>query len=194
MTATAKAIFAMAIAAGLTASAAPAAENQPKTDAVAKIIAPTPGEKVCFRRVYEAAHLRAHRKQTVAELTFLLRVVGYSAAGDIMRENPDHIVFNFALSARRRGAQKPMQTAGDCHGADRAACVVDCDGGEAFIEKPASGDGLIMRLEGEGIAFGNDCDSTRGVFLTPGADDKLFELEKAPWDFCAKLEKEMLGE
>ena len=168
-------IFVSALAAGLTATAASA--KSPETAAVAAIIAPTPGAKLCFRRVYDAAHLRGHPHQKVREMTLLLRVVGYDAHGNNLREKPDHIAFNFALAVRRRGDRKLMTTAGDCSGGERAMCAVDCDGGAAFIEKPASGDGLVLKLEGEGIAFGNDCDTTRGVFLPPGEDDKAFLLD-----------------
>ncbi len=50
-----------------------------------------------------------------------------------------------------------------------------------------------IRLQGEGIAFGNDCDTTRGVFVGPGADDGVFELAPAPFASCQSLEKETLG-
>lgn len=187
--------FVAALAAGLTAAPALAASgNGPETAAVARIIAPAPGAKLCYRRVYDKAHLREHPRQKVTELTFLLRVAGYDAQGNNVRDKPHHIAFKFALSVRRRGDSKLMATAGDCSGAERAMCAVDCDGGAAFIEKPASGDGLILKLEGEGIAFGNDCDTTRGVFLPPGEDDRAFLLDKAPLETCDRLDKDVLGE
>jgi hypothetical protein len=195
MAATFPGIFVSALAVGLTAAPALAASgNGPETAAVTGIIEPTPGAKLCFRRVYDQAHLRGHPRQKVTELTFLLRVVGYDAQGNDARDNPDHIAFNFALSVRRRGDRKLMTTAGDCSGAERATCAVDCDGGAAFIEKPAAGGGLILKLEGEGIAFGNDCDTTRGVFLPPGEDDRAFLLDKAPLETCRQLEKDVLGD
>ncbi|WP_298357374.1 hypothetical protein [Rhodoblastus sp.] len=188
-------IFILILAAGLNAAPALAASaSGPETAAIAAIMAPTPGTKLCFRRVYDAAHLRGHPQQKVRDMTLLLRVVGYDAQGNDVRDKPDHIAFNFALSVRRRGDRKPMTTAGDCSGAERAMCAVDCDGGAAFLEKPASGDGLVVKLEGEGIAFGNDCDTTRGVFIAPGEDDKAFLLDRAPREACHRLEKDVLGD
>ncbi len=188
-------IFILALAAGpIAAPTLAASANGPETAAVAAIIAPTPGAKLCFRRVYDVAHLRRHPQQKVGEMTLLLRVVGYDAQGNNVRDKPDHIAFNFALSVRRSGDRKLMTTAGDCWGAERATCAVDCDGGAAYIEKPASGDGLVLKLEGEGIAFGNDCDTTRGVFIPPGEDDRAFLLDKAPLETCRRLEKDALGD
>jgi hypothetical protein len=195
MMATYRGIFVLAAVASLTAAPALAASGAaPEMAAVARIIAPTPGAKLCFRRVYDRAHLRRHPHQNVMELTFLLRVAGYDAQGNDVSDKPDHIAFHFALSARRRGDSEPMTTAGDCSGRDRAICAVDCDGGSAIIEKPTAGGGLSLKLEGEGIAFGNDCDTTRGVFLPPGDDDRTFLLDKAPPEICRQLEKDVLGD
>jgi hypothetical protein len=65
-----------------------------------KILPPEPGRKACWRRVYDAKHLAAHPQQKITELTFFLRVSGYDAGGGYVFKNPDHIVYNFAISLK----------------------------------------------------------------------------------------------
>jgi hypothetical protein len=158
-----------------------------------KILSSEPGRKACYERTYDAAHLRDRPKQKTTALIFFLRVSGYNSSGDYVFHNPDHIAYNFALSIKRRNDRHPLRTSGDCLGDKIAQCVVDCDGGGVDIEKPGSGSGLVVRLSENGIAFGNDCDTTTGVWVKPGADDKVFHLEPAPLETCESLEKATLG-
>ncbi len=192
-----KMLFCCAALASVWASSfvAKAAEAAPTGEswAAAKILPAEPGRRVCYQRAYDARHLAAHPLQKITQMQFLLRAVGYDAHGDYVAKNQDHIVYEFALSLQRRGDSHAQRVNGDCLGDKIAQCVVDCDGGGVDIEKPAKGDGLLVRLKGEGIAFGNDCDTTRGRFVAPGADDKVFLLEPAPVESCAALEKEKLN-
>ena len=164
------------------------------TPALSQVLPAEPGREGCWRRVYDAAHLASHPRQSVAEMTFFLRVKAYDAKGNEIARNPDHFFYNFALAAKRRGEVKARVTSGDCSGEAAMQCVVDCDGGGAVIERAPKGDGLVLKLEGEGIAFGNDCDTRRGTFLAPGADDKTFLLEAQPIAACTALERNGLGE
>ena len=161
--------------------------------AVEKILPPHPGRNACYRRLYDARHLEEHPRQTITEMVFLLRVDGYNAKGDRVFANPDHVAYQFALALKRRGGERPLRTDGECSGDSVAGCFVDCDGGGVTIEPSSRNGGLTVRLQGEGIAFGNDCDTTRGVFVGPGADDKVFELSPQPFASCQSLEKETLG-
>ena len=70
-------------------------------------------------------------------------------------------------SHRRRGDKRFRTTAGDCTGDKVAKWYVDCDGGGVTIENGPEKRGLRVLLQGEGIAFGNDCDTTRGTFVGP---------------------------
>jgi hypothetical protein len=159
-----------------------------------QILPAEPGRKGCWRRIYDAVHLSSHPRQTVAEMTFFLRVKAYDAKGNEVAHDPDHVFYNFALAVKQRGEARARVTSGDCSGEAAMQCAVDCDGGGAKIERaPKGDDGLVLRLEGEGIAFGNDCDTQRGTFLAPGADDKTFQLEAQPIAACAALEREALG-
>jgi hypothetical protein len=161
-----------------------------------RILAPEPGNKACWRRVYGTQHLREHPKQKIKEMLFFLRVRGYDAKGGTVLQNPDHISYNFAISMKRRGDRRPLQTSGDCLGNEGTAveCVVDCDAGGVNIEKAANGEGLAVYLRDNGIAFGNDCDTNPGFFVKPGADDKVFLLTPAPAAVCSKLETSQLAE
>jgi hypothetical protein len=152
-----------------------------------KILPAEPGRKACWRRVYNAKHLAAHPQQKVTELTFFLRVSGYDAGGSYVFKNPDHIYYNFAFSLKRRGNKRVLATGGDCQGEKTADCVVDCDGGGITIDKLPSGDGLSISLHDGGIAFGGDCDTTTGTWVRPGADDKVFHLDRAPEETCKTL-------
>ena len=170
-----------------------AVEAYAKQSAMEKILAPQPGRKACYHRVYEARHLREHPRQKISEMTFLLRVEGLDATGARVLKNPDHIVYQFALSLRRRNDERPLRTSGDCSGGMVAECVVDCDGGGVTLENSLQAGGLTVLLQGEGIAFGNDCDTTRGYFVGPGSDDKIFDLKPAPLTECQSLEKQRLA-
>jgi hypothetical protein len=145
-----------------------------------KILPPEPGRKACWRRVYDTKHLAAHPQQKVTELTFFLRVSGFDAGGGYVSKNPDH-------------NKRALAIGGDCLGENTVECVVDCDGGGVTIDKLPSGDGLSISLDSDGIAFGGDCDTTRGTWVRPGSDDKVFHLDPVSVEACKTLEKEQLG-
>jgi len=161
--------------------------------AAEKILSAEPGRKACFQRAYDAKHLQTHPQQKVTELLFFLRVSGYDSSGNYVFDKPDHILYNFAISIRRRNDKHFLRTGGDCLGTDVRQCVVDCDGGGVIIEKLPSGDGLSLRLDEGGIAFGGDCDTKTGVWVKPGTDHKAFHLEAAPLEACRLLEKEQMN-
>lgn len=161
-----------------------------------RILPPEPGTRGCWQRVYDARHLAAHPRQRITKMTFLLRVTGYDKNGDVVTRNADRVAYEFAIALQRRGDKRPLRTAGSCQGnpGDPVRCVVDCDGGGVTIDRTDDGKGLEVRLEGEGIAFGNDCDTERGRFVGPGSDDALVRLAAAPGAVCNQLEKSELGD
>ena len=157
-----------------------------------KILPAEPGRKACWRRVYGAKHLAVHPRQKVTQLIFFLRVSGYNAGGAYVFKNPDHIYYNFALSLKRHGDKRALATSGDCLGEKTIDCAVDCDRGGVTIGRVSS-DRLSIKLNVRGIAFGGDCDTTTGIWVRPGAEDKVFNLDPAPMRACEALEKEQLG-
>jgi hypothetical protein len=179
------------VAASLTGAAA--LDENPWADAaLAKLLPPDPGAKACYARTYDAAHLRAHPQQRISEMTFFLRVVGYDAGGGYTVRNPDRVGYQFAMAVKRRGDKQALRAAGDCSGGTGVHCVVDCDGGGVDVEKIQTGDALLVRLLEGGIRMHGDCDG-EGIMVKPGADDKAFQVNKAPPQACAALEKRELG-
>ena len=118
---------------------------------------------------------------------------GYDAGGAYVFKNPDHIYYNFALSLKRRGDKSTLATSGDCLGEKTIDCSVDCDRGGVTIDRSSNTDGLSIRFDVRGIAFGGDCDTTTGTWVRPSADDKVFNLDPAPMEAYETLEKERLG-
>lgn len=170
-----------------------AQEENPWADAtLAQLLPPNPGAKLCYARSYDAAHLKQHPKQTVTNVTFMMRVVGYDRGGGYVTRNPDHIGYQFAMAVKRR-IGKPLRAAGDCSGGTGVQCVVDCDGGGLKVEKLAAGGDLLLRLLERGIRMHGDCDGA-GVMVGAKTDDKTFQVGKAPAQVCAALEQQELGQ
>lgn len=176
----------------LTAVCSPAtAQSDQRIAALVPILAPQPGNKACYSRAYDAAHLKAHPRQRIAAMKFLLSVAAYDPkpAGAVKPE--DLYYYTFAMSVARRGDKRLLRTSGDCNGGDTIACVVDCDGGSVALDKMPPADSLVVRLNNEsGITMYHDCDEGKGVVVKAGADDKVFRLDKTANDACRALEAE----
>jgi hypothetical protein len=178
------------MALALTGAAAPvAAQNgPPSVNKLFELIPPESGRKICYTRRYDAAHLRAHPKQQVTALTFIVRVQQYEDISRAKRPE-DKVYFQFALSIQRRGEKRSLRTSGNCFGGPGGiACDVDCDGGGVDLERLPQGDALLMRLRERGIHMYGDCDGD-GVWVRPGEDDKAFRLQKAAVSICRALEQ-----
>jgi hypothetical protein len=70
------------------------------------ILAPIVGQKTCFSRTYDGAHLRQHPRQQVTAMIFELRYVHVTGA-DIER-------YEFGMSGRTRGRPNTLYTSGFC--------------------------------------------------------------------------------
>ena len=185
----------LAVPAMILANSPAAAEGPESIAHLVGILAPEPGHKACYRRVYDKAHLAAHPKQTVTGMTFLIRVVRYDAQGERYHtpatKPDDWIGYQFAMAVDRRREGRTLRTSGDCFGFDSARCSVDCDGGGVTLENPEA-DVLLVRLTDYGIRMSGSCEG--GAMLKPGSDDKVFRLAKAADKVCAGLEKRQLGD
>jgi len=184
--------------AGTVLAAWPAAAEGPESIAhLVGILAPEPGSKACYRRVYDKAHLATHPRQTVTAMTFLIRVVRYDAQGE-RHQTPatkpdDWIGYQFAMAVERRREGRTLRTSGDCFGSESARCSVDCDGGGVTLEK-AEPDALLVRLPDDyGIRLSSACEGN-ATMLKPGSDDKAFRLAKVADRLCGALEKRQLGD
>jgi hypothetical protein len=183
-------------AVGLAALCGPAAaaadDDDPATAVLNALLTPAPGSKACYVRSYDAAHLRTHPRQRITAMKFLLAVEAYDPKPQGKTRPQDLYYYTFAMSVSRRADKRLLRTSGDCLGlsADGVSCVVDCDGGGVTLDKMPPAGSLIVRLRDDGIRMFHDCDDEQGVLVKPGADDKVFRLDKAADDACRALDSQ----
>jgi hypothetical protein len=185
----------LALCAVMLASPARAEEAEPWKK-MRVFVPPTPAAKACYVRRFDAKHLAAHPKQRVAEMTLLVRVVGYDENGDKWILDPagkfERVDYQWAFTVTQRG-QKPLKTNGTClddkdvPDQKDAFCNVGCDGGGFTLKPVAGSDAVTFRTDGIRIS---ECDAGKNaVYFRPGADDKVVRLEKVKPEQCAALEK-----
>jgi hypothetical protein len=142
----------------------------------------------CFKRVYDAGHLAAHKEQNVR--TMLLLITGEPEGGSPRYE--------IAMGVTFRKSGQHFESRGNCGSlhneaaggkADTAQCGVECDGGSIDV---AIRDATSVRVSIPAGArvwrpgAGDDAESEteRGHF---GSDDKLFRLDKTRLTDCINL-------
>jgi hypothetical protein len=169
-----------------------AAQTTDRIAALIPILAPQPGNKACYSRAYDAAHLKTHPRQRVTAMKFLLSVAAYDPKPAGATKPEDLYYYTFAMSVLRHGDKRLLHTAGDCNSGDNILCTVDCDGGSVTLDKMPPANTLIVRLNNEnGITMFHDCDEgKKAVVVKAGADDKVFRLDKVAADVCKSLEEE----
>jgi len=148
-----------------------------------------PGNKACYVRSYETAHLRAHQRQRITAMKFLLGVQAYDPKPANAEQPGDLFYYTFSMSVSRRGDKRMLRTSGDCMASDTISCVVDCNGGSVALDKMPPAGSLIVRLNGDGIRMFHDCDEEKGILVKAGADDKVFRLEKTANEACRALDE-----
>ena len=146
------------------------------------------GNNACYVRSYDAAHLRAHPKQRITAMKFLLGVSAYDTKPADAKGLSDLFYYTFSVSVARRGDKRLLHTSGDCLVSEEISCVVDCDGGGLSLDKLPPAGSLVVRLRNDGIRMFHDCDEEQGVLVKPGADDKVFRLDKVADKACQALE------
>ena len=172
----------------LSPAAAPAEPETPAFAALRAILPAQPDNKICFASAYDAAHLRDHPRQRISAMKFLLRVGAYDPKPANAKQPNEMYYYKFAMSITRRGEKGLLRTAGDCMTVDGIACVVDCDGGGLTLDQTPPAGALIVRLDEDGIVMYHDCDENNdAVLVKPGADDKVFRLEKTATEACRAL-------
>jgi len=146
------------------------------------------GNMACYVRSYDAAHLRAHPQQRITAMKFLLGVSAYDPKPADAKGPSDLFYYTFSMSVARRGDKRLLHTSGDCLVNDEISCVVDCDGGGLALDKLSPAGSLVIRLHKDGIRMFHDCDEEQGVLVKPGADDKVFRLDKTANNACQALD------
>ena len=173
----------------LTAGLPAAAENSPAISALIPLLAPQKGNKACYVRSYDNAHLRTHPRQRITAMKFLLGVEEYDPRPPNAKGLNDLVYYTFSMSVTRRGDRRLLRTSGDCFGGDTISCVVDCDGGKVTLDKMPPANTLIVRLSDDGVRKFHDCDDEQGVLVKASADDKVLRLDKAANEACRTLEE-----
>ncbi|HEY1474474.1 MAG TPA: hypothetical protein VGF53_10355 [Pseudolabrys sp.] len=181
----------MALAIGATSPAG--AREGPGNAGLIPLLAPQVGNKACYARRYDAAHLRAHPHQRITAMTFLLNVEAYDPVEVKDKPPEERVYYVFAMSVARRGDKRLLHTSGDCYGSDEIFCVVDCDGGHVTLDKMPPANTLIVRLNEDGVRMFHDCDEEEGVLVTSGADDKVFRVDKVSDNSCRALQELISG-
>jgi hypothetical protein len=126
----------------------------------------------CFMRSYDAAHLEAHPAQTVTGMTLHLHRRPGTEPQD-----------TFKLFVQKKNRKRPLTTSGFCGQGTQIVCNVECDGGGIAVDIDPKGDGVLVRLDrGPGWIRMEDCGEE--LTLTPGADDRVFRLSRAPKALC----------
>ena len=140
------------------------------------------GAAVCWSRLYDAAHLKAHPDQQVEAMDF---AIGYAA------ETADYAAqYSFQIETRMRNGDVGHNSGPCSESEGNIQCGVECDGGYVMV-RPASGDGsVLLDLETSGYIWlsggcgVDDGDEDGGFALESGLDDKEFLLRPMPAGTC----------
>jgi hypothetical protein len=148
-----------------------------------------PGDKAyaCFMRRYDAEHLAQHPKQKVAAMKLLV-------AAEIP-EGEQRLGYSFHVGVKFRHRAGDFESSGYCNHAIaeddgheiRFVCGVDCDGGGINVALSKDDKSAIVRLERVRIWNGKKPDEDDDLWLTSGADDKIFRLDRVEAQECASL-------
>lgn len=155
------------------------------------------GEEACFGRTYDAAHLKQHPKQRVTSF-HLFRDFTPDPTKEMPQETREKLVADdgqggIQITAYVRFRDRPglFFNGLSCMGYPESGvrCGIDCDGG-GFRLKP-SGDSLLLDNEGFVVIGGcgaSEDEAEQADNVRPGADDKVFRLDRKPVAECRALE------
>lgn len=150
------------------------------------------GKDVCFGRVYDAAHMKAHPRQKVVRF-FLLQ--GHDPVSR-PSEDPSYAAgsgYNAYMTTTVRGATKPEWTGGWCGSledggaAGEISCGMECDRHMADLKRDAKGRLLVSGIDPD-IYLDPDAEETLGPAgyekQRLGGDDDGFLLDPMPAAAC----------
>lgn len=175
------------------------------------LIAPKPGNRACFTRVYDAEHLRKNPKQTTTSMTVWLAYD--KAAGDPAVLLPPGL----GIAITRRGDSEPLFADGGCtwdEGVNRdvqdrpliknfkktvgISCMMLArpdvfdvssaeEGGYLILDPGKDKDTLMVYLD-TGLAMVKRADRAKDTFVKFGADDRVFILHRSDAKACNAVE------
>ncbi|RWL92131.1 MAG: hypothetical protein EOR68_27110 [Mesorhizobium sp.] len=178
----------VALCAALAAFAGAArAEQPPKLPE----LSPT-GADVCFGRIYDAAHLKAHPHQKVARIFFFYGHDPVSRPNEEPPANQD-TSYNGFLTTTVRGAKKPDWAAGWCNKedpSDKASgirCGMDCDRTLASVKVDDKGRLMLSNVQPDVyLDAGAEEDLGKAEYNRQalGSEDDNFKLDPMPAETC----------
>ncbi|RWC16226.1 MAG: hypothetical protein E5V91_06410 [Mesorhizobium sp.] len=178
----------VALCAALAAFAdAARAEQPPKLPE----LSPT-GADVCFGRIYDAAHLKAHPHQKVARIFFFYGHDPVSRPNEEPPANQD-TSYNGFLTTTVRGAKKPDWAAGWCNKedpSDKASgirCGMDCDRTLASLKVDDKGRLMLSNVQPDVyLDAGAEEDLGKAEYNRQalGSEDDNFKLDPMPAETC----------
>ncbi|OBQ92327.1 hypothetical protein [Mesorhizobium sp. AA23] len=150
------------------------------------------GADVCFGRVYDAAHLKAHPHQKVARIFF------YHGHDPASRPNEEpssmsDAAYNGFLTTTVRGAKKPEWAAGWCNKedpSDKASgirCGMECDRTLASLKVDDKGRLILSNVQRDVyLDAGAEEDLGKAKYNEQalGSEDDNFRLDPMPADTC----------
>ncbi|TIO84347.1 MAG: hypothetical protein E5Y00_08260, partial [Mesorhizobium sp.] len=150
------------------------------------------GADVCFGRVYDAAHLKAHPHQKVARIFF------YHGHDPASRPNEEpssmsDAAYNGFLTTTVRGAKKPEWAAGWCNKedpSDKASgirCGMECDRTLASLKVDDKGRLILSNVQPDVyLDAGAEEDLGKAKYNEQalGSEDDNFRLDPMPADTC----------
>jgi len=141
----------------------------------------TPSGYVCFARIYDDAHMKAHPQQYVRKIRLL------AAYDDEMK---DLRSVSLTLEAMFRNRKAALRLGGGCDlvaGDEPTQCPIGCDQGQIEV-KLRDRDTLIMTLPAHPTLWRPTArDPDAGVDNAMGSDDRVFRLDSAPLNACIGL-------
>lgn len=185
-------------AAILTGTGMPAARAA--DDPLTRIVAPKDGANACYRRSYDAAHLRRHPKQQTTDimLSFL-----YQSDGQHIER----------ILLTRRGKQPALYLGGGCEWSETAnidtsgnrmiesykkdagyACMVLTgpgsaeEGGLFLIDLAADGKSATLHIDSPIYAMRGEDKRGVGKYIKLGSEDRVFRLTRTDDAACRALE------
>lgn len=154
-------------------------------------LSPT-GADVCFGRVYDAAHLKAHPHQKVARIFFFYGHDPVSRPNEEPPANQDNS-YNGFLTTTVRGAKKPEWASSWCNKndpEDKASgirCGMDCDRTLASLKVDDKGELLLSSLSQDVYLDPDAAESmSKAEYARQalGSEDDNFKLDPMPADDC----------
>ena len=157
-----------------------------------QIFGKDPGKEhvfACFTRHYDAAHLKAHPKQNVTDMTVLVD-------SNFGQQEDDARSYALTMGINFRSVKKQFHAYGGCSGTDEAQkslnCYIDCDGGSITV-RPKDANAILVDVPYGAQIYDPDApvDAEPDAGVPPkaqfGSDDKLFLLARVSSDQCVDL-------